>query len=287
MSRKQPRLPEFAPLDQLAPGQPMNPYKLLVGFEARRSILAFRKLGQGGKNLWLLLADECFSSGHDRQTQEQLAGKLGVTTRQLRRYLVRLKKHHLVHVEPQLGRQDFHWLLFHSVFAGCSPLTPDNSVLRVRTETSGGSGQERPPQRNYQRNYQRSGRGTGAVGTSNEGSRADLGEELAKNGAKGENHGELPITESSSPLRVSKEAKAFWFSLTPFEKSRRFSLAERVADRIDHYRQYLSDTHPEIVRQARHEIERHSNELRSLGFFVQSPNGETTPWTKTHPTKSS
>jgi hypothetical protein len=91
---------------------------------------------------------------------------------------------------------------------------------------------------------------------------------MANRNGQGKTNTLLPITDSASTPRVSRDAKAFWFSLSLTEKRNRSEQASRVADRIVHFRQYLNDSDQAIARQARHEVQRHTDELRTLGFYL-------------------
>jgi DNA-binding transcriptional ArsR family regulator len=278
--RRKPAKPEFAPLEQLAPGQPFNPNRLFKGRSAREKILSFPKLAPGAKLVWLMLADKVYLRGYTEHTERELAGFVSLSRRQFGRHLRKLKKLHLVHSEPNIGSSNLTWLLFHSLFAFCTPLPSRISDVGVPADVREDSPHMWRGNNRVLRKLQGTGPATFAVGTSNGGSSDDPGEEWANPSAEAQAGREVPITERSSPLRVSKDARAFWYSLSPHEKGRRFSLAEAAAERVLHFRQYVDNPDRNISHQARHEVERYANELRSLGFYLTSPNGQEKPWTK-------
>jgi hypothetical protein len=260
--------PRFAPLDQLQIGEPFNPYVLFVYGDVLREVLRFGKLKAGDKLLWILLADQCQKRGTDKHSQSSLAVMLGMSPRQLRRHMQRLKKLKMVHVEWALGMPARTWLLYHPVFALCSPRGTDKNVLTL--------GQERP--KGWDRNGHNMdlphgslhgiGDTTFDVGTSNRGTSEARAEEKPKIEPAKLRDAPVPITNRVSTLSVSEEAKAFWYSLSPLEKQKRSELAAAAAERVAYYRQYLNETDPTIASTARREVKRYLGELRGFGFFI-------------------
>ena len=288
----------FKPLEELQPGDAFRPYKLFEVWSVRGRILKSKKLRSGCKVVWVMLADECASSGHDRQSQVSLAEKAGMSLTQFRHHLGRLVKAKLVHVEPELGRVNYTWLLYHSIFAGCSPLTPSETRWGGPRESDEGVLGNPITQRNYQRNYQRTGGSSVEKGTSyrgelprdgrrqgedspaREGTNPDFRERRDRQPSFAPREGE-PATPTANTLEgeelvVARDARAFWYQLSPAEKRNRQESAAAVADRIIHFRQYLKDPHAEIVRQAEHEITRALAELRGYGFTLHT-NGKRKP----------
>lgn len=268
--RRRPALPHFAALEHLAPGQAFNPFRLFEGWSARGAVLAFRKLRPGPKALWLLLADQVYASGHDEHSQSELARRLAVTPRQLRRYFRQLLKLRLVHIEHSLGVSNFHWLLFHDLFANCSPRPQDKDVRRGRTEVSEGSGHKGPTQSTYQRNYQRNGGATEFQTTTGSVPSDQNGRRQSENS---------PPEESPDPdfryrrdceLTLKPDFKPHWYVFTPNEKRMRLERASGVHEKILHFQTFLKDPAEPIRRQARHEVNRLMAELSSLGFYIQT-----------------
>lgn len=290
--RRHPRVPEFPPLDQLAPGAPFNPYALFEGWSIRKAIAGAPKLRPGAKLVWLILADQVYSSDYDSHSERNLSELCALSARQFRRHLRTLGKAKLVHVAPDIGRQNYTWLLYHPLFAACSPLPPVRNVLGVRSEMSGGSGHNWPTQRNDQRNYQRSASADNRNATS---SRGVVERNGRRNGEEPRSREPLPadtdngeFVDSASPpfertgdtpsgdatpgdsLALKRDARSFWFSLSTIEKRNRQDLARRVADRIHDLRQMAKHKDAEIARQARHEITRSLDELSGLGFTLHT-----------------
>jgi hypothetical protein len=266
--RRSPRLPYFRPLEELSLGDPFRPYKLFELSSVRGVVLASKLLRPGAKVVWMLLADQCASSGYDRHTQVNLAEHAGMSLTQFRHHLGRLVKLNLVHIEPELGRQNFTWLLYHPMFAFCSPYTPSETRVRDPRKPDEGILGNPITQRNYQRNYQRRGPQTVDVGTSNRGSSDANSEEETKAWRTQKTNGSFPITNRVSTLPVSAEAKTFWFSLSPLEKQKRQELGAIAAERVAYYRRYINETDRTIAGQARREVKRYLSELRSYGFFI-------------------
>jgi hypothetical protein len=290
--RRHPRVPEFPPLEELAPGSPFNPYALFEGWSIRKAIAGAPKLRAGAKLVWLILADQVYSSDYDSHSERTLATLVSVSVRQFRRYLRALGKAKLVHVAPDIGRQNYTWLLWHPLFAYCSPLPPVRSVRGVRTEVSVGSGQEWPTQRNVQRNYQRMGSADDRNGTSNRttpdwnGGRegeilesAPEGPPLAITSSRStrvrpssERTRNTPSSDAaqSETIAVAKDARAFWYALEPAVKRNRWEQAARAHGRITHFRQFLKDSDAVIQRQAQYEMASALAELNGLGFTLHS-----------------
>ena len=260
-----------------------------------RAIAAAPKLGPGQKLVFLLLADQCFNKGYDWHTQRELAVFCGMSARQFRRHLARLRKLRFVHVAPEIGKQDTTWCLYHPVFANCSPLPQDRSVLGGRSEVSDGVGQNWPTHEFNMNSGMTSDSATRLNATS---SRVPLAPNRRIDGENARarktpaphfrERVDRPLsdppetvelsTPNGDPVRgeslvVVREARAFWYALEPVAKRNRFEQAHRVYDRIQHFRSYLKDPHAEICRQAKHEITRALDELRGLGFTLNSHGG--------------
>lgn len=295
--RRHPRVPEFPPLEELQPGAPFNPFRLFVSGSVIRTIARFPKLGAGQKLVWLVLADQCLRSDYDWHSHRELAEICGISPRQFRRHLARLRKLKLVHVAADLGKSDHTWLLYHSAFAFCTPLTQVTSDLGGRSEVSYGVGQKRPTHglnmdstwtsdgatrlkaTSGGRALPPNGRRVGEDSPARESTARDFREQVDRlqNPPPDERTENTPSgdAEPGESLVVVKDARAFWYSLEPTAKRNRFEQAARVHDRIQHFRNYLKDPHAEIARQAEHEISRALDELRRLGFTLHT-NGKGT-----------
>lgn len=274
--RRHPRIPEFPPLEELAPGAPFNPYALLEGWSVRKAIAGYPKLRPAAKFLYMFLADQVYTSDYDSHSQRTLADFVGLSVDQFQYHLARLAKHGFVKVAHDIGRQNYLWLLWHPVFAGCSPLTGRRTPVGGTGELRQGVPENSGTQRNYQRNYQRSASGDSRNGTSSRGSVEQTGEEEAKRWDDGENRPELPITESSETLTRRRDFASFWYSLSPVEKRNRAEAACRVHDRIQHLRTYLNGRDANAARQARQDIAASLAELAGLGFTLHT-NGRKAP----------
>jgi hypothetical protein len=295
--RRHPHLPDFRALSELAPFDPINPMRQFGSGQVIREIAAVKKMGPGQKLVFLLLADQCFNKGYDWHSQRELAAMCGMSARQFRRHLARLRKLRFVHVAPEIGKQDTTWCLYHPVFANCSPLPQDRSVLGVRSEVTEGVGQNWPTHEFSMNSSMTSDSATRLKATSGRGpveqNGRRFGEDPQPRGStppdfryRRVRKPEPPSDERSENTRsgdadrgeslvVVKDAKAFWYSLEPVAKQHRFEQAARVADRIQHFRKYLKDPHADIARQAQHEITGALAELRGLGFTLHS-NGKAT-----------
>lgn len=290
--RRHPHLPDFRPVAELAPFDPVNPVRAFGSGQVIRAIAAAPKLGPGQKLVLIVLADQCFNKGYDWHMQRELAAMCGISSRQFRRHLARLRKLRFVHVAPELGKQDTTWCLYHPVFANCSPLPPDRSVLGGRTEVSEGVGQKRPPHEFNMNSIMNREGATRLKATSSsvpvepngrmEGENPEPAETPARDFRERIDRSlDAPTDEgvSKSPPRsddgaeslvVAKDARAFWYALEPGAKRNRLDQATRVHDRIRYFRNYLQDPHADIQRQAKHEITRALAELRGYGFTLHT-----------------
>lgn len=268
------RLPVFAPLKEVKPGQAFNPYRSYYEPSVRRVVLADRKLRPGAKVVWLMLADECRGDGHVEQSQANLAARIGLSVDQFQRHLRQLIKRHLVHVEPELGRQNFHWLLWQPIFAYCSPYTPRGSAVGGTAEVR----QDLPQKRGTHNKESFLLPYIGSVSPSKATSyRVPVdrnGEEEGKilspeNGAPG-----LPITGTNSTLQIKPDFRSFWYAFSPTEKRQRHAQCSRIAERVAHFRGYLHHPDAGVARQARHELNRCLAELSALGFYLTEPKGK-------------
>jgi hypothetical protein len=262
------RGPHFASLDVLQIGEPFNPYELFVYGEVLRVVLQCGNLNDGQKALWILLADQCQRRGYDKHSQARLAAMLSWNTRKFRRNIRVLKKLKLVHVEWNLGMPARTWLLYHPLFALCSPLGRDNSVLTLGQNSPKGKDKNVPNMDLLHGSMHGRGDTTFNVGTSNGGTSEARAEEKPKIEPAKSRGAPVPITNRVSTLSVSEEAKSFWYSLSPLEKQKRSELAAAAAERVAYYRQYLNETDPTISSTARREVKRYLGELRGFGFFI-------------------
>lgn len=291
--RRKPELPHFATLDQLAPGRAFNPYRLFEAWSVHRAIASYPKLRPGAKFLWLTLAHEVYTSGSDRHSQASLAERIGLSVDQLQYHLGHLVKAKLVHIEHELGRQNYTWLLYHPLFALCSPRThresPAGGTGLSRQGVPGFPGTQRYSSEELIRGYGVLGRNTatGSTGTDENGRRQ--GEEPFSEPNRGENfreriNGKPPFApsqvEPSQPARgvpaafsleLKPDFKRTWYGFSIGAKQNRREQAHSVAERIRHFQDFLKDPAEPIRRQARHEVNRAMAELSELGFFI-SPN---------------
>lgn len=297
-AHRSPRLPHFAALDQLAPGVAFNPYRLFAGWSIRKAIATHPKLRPGAKLVWLVLADQCHEVGYDRHSQSSLAELVGLSVDRLQVYLDRLKRNHLIHVEHELGKQNFTWLLYHPLFALCSPLTHRETAVGGTAEPRQGVPRNRGTQRNYSEEFIRGDGGTevlpsssGRAGTAN-GRRA--GEVPSPSETPGESFRERRVSQpafasngvepatpeqglpSTPALTVRPDASRFWYALTPNEKRSRLSRGTSILQELAHFAGYLADPSRDIQRQARHEIARRKVELSELGFYLKPNTGGNT-----------
>jgi hypothetical protein len=260
--------PKFAALDRLKVGEPFNPYKLFVYGEVLRKIAMLPDLTDSGYKLWTLLADQVQKTGSDTHSQANLAIMCRWDERKFRRIMRELKDLKLVHVEWHFGRQSETWLIYHPVFALCSPL--------IRTNLSAELGQIYP--RSTDKNVLHMdllhgdlhGRGdtTFNVGTSNGGTSEAPAEDKANNQPPKNFKAAVPITNRVTTLSVLPEARSFFSSLSSAELKIRYANGERSAERVAYYRQYINETDRTIASQARREVKRYLDEVRALGFFI-------------------
>lgn len=261
-------VPEFPPLDQLQIGDAFNPYEVFVYGEVLRKVLRFGGLNDGQKTLWILLADQCQKRGFDTHSQTELAAMLAWKIRKLKRNIRELKKLKLVHVEWNLGEPARTWLLFHPVFALCSPRGSVKNDPTLGQIWPKGSVKNGPNMDLPHGSFHGRGDTTFVVGTSNRGT-SDAGAEDKANKQEPKNTPQRqPITNRVETLQVSAEAKSFWFALPPREKQIRLERAAVAAERVTHYQQYIEHTDHTIAGQARREVKRYLDNVRSLGFFM-------------------
>jgi hypothetical protein len=259
---------KFAALDRLKVGEPFNPYKLFVYGEVLRAMAAFSELSDSGYRLWTVLADQVQNNGIDTHSHTKLAGMVRWDDRKFRRIIRELKNLKLVHVEWNFGRPARTWLLYHPVFALCSPL--------IRTNLSSDTGQIYPlTEDKFVHNMDLPhgslhGRGdtTFNVGTSNRGTSEAQAEDKAKTPPPKNDQAAVPITNRVSTLSVLPEARSFFSSLSSAELKIRYANGDRAKERVAYYRQYINETDRTIAGQARKEVHRWLSEVRSLGFFI-------------------
>jgi DNA-binding transcriptional ArsR family regulator len=269
--KRKPQLPKCRPLDQLEVGQPFNPLRLFVPYSVTRAIAASRKMGLGTKLVLIVLTDQCRLKGYDYHTHANLAEMLALSRRQLERHLAHLKKLKLIHVEAELGRPDYTWLLYHPLFASCSPWTPVTSDVPPTTQTTEGV------RRNSHTHGKDHGKDalTDAIGlrqgTSYRGDHAQNGENKAKTPANGNPSGKLPITDRAFTLQVKPDHRQFFYSLTAHEKRRRYDAAGRLLDELAYFEKHRSDADHAIKNQAEIEIGRRRRDLSDLGFWLATP----------------
>jgi hypothetical protein len=266
--KHKPKGPVFAPVERLEIGAPFNPYKQFVYGEVLRQVLSCGMLTDSQAKLWILLADQCLGHGFDRHSQTRLAAMLAWKPRKLRRHLRELKKLNLVHVEWNLGAPSRTWLLFHPLFALCSPVGQVKNDLRVgqiwpKGQVKNDHNMDLPHGSLHGSNHESSN-----VGTSNSASSAARGDDLANGNGWRKAGFAVPITNRLETLAVSPTAKAFWFGLSPLEKKHRRELAEAAAAKVHHYRQYINDSNHEVAGQARHEVKRWHSQVRAHGFYI-------------------
>lgn len=295
---RHPRVPEFPPLEQLAPGAPFNPNALFEAWSIRQAIARYSKLRASTKYVYFMLVDQVYVSDYDWNCQAELAGRCGLSVDQFQRHLGKLVKLRLVHVAHDIGKQNYIWLLWHPVFAGCSPLTHRTSAVGGTADVRQGVPHSSGTQRNYQRNYRGTGGATLDNATSSrgalpsdgrrEGEESPAWEPLAAATHDGyfvDPHAPPPgldeytrAGDAGKPesLVVKRDARSFWYSFSPIEKRNRLERASSVHERVIYFRQFLQDPHADIQRQARTEVNRALAELGSMGFTLHS-NGKGKP----------
>jgi Helix-turn-helix domain len=72
------------------PGQPFNPYKMFIGAFVPNWLLQRKELCQGAKLYYARLAQYAGEDGHAYPSQRALAAELGVSPRQVRKYVTEL-----------------------------------------------------------------------------------------------------------------------------------------------------------------------------------------------------
>ncbi len=284
------RRPYFKPVEDLQQGDPFNPYKLYQSYSVAHELGRFKKLRPAAKWVWHILATECYSSGYDRHAQASLAFYAGLSVDQFQYHLARLKKLRLVHVEAELGRENWHWLLYHPLFASCSLLTPGKTPVGVPQN----SGTYLPENSGTQSTYKSTYRDMGTPGiydvTSIVVPPAQNGGEKAKVNGNGKNlaaisdneyavHSAPPNScnqngESTNPSGTQKlpllkaNARRSWNTLEKRAQEIRFERACELAGRINYLRQHLNSPDASIGRQARMQEAQAMRELSDAGFYL-------------------
>jgi hypothetical protein len=291
MYRRKARLPHFATLDQLVPGAAFNPYRLFQPWSVVKAIAGAPKLRPGAKFMWLVLADQCFSSGYDMKSQASQAAYMGLSVDQIQYHLAHLVKAKLVHVEPCLGRQNYVWLLYQPLFAFCSPLTHRKTPVRGAGEFRQGVPENSGTHNLYSESLISipgvpellpTSRSSGVAGNGRrkgenpavpENPKPDFRERRDGQPAFAPNGGELErilsgVTARAARVAPTKQLSQAWKRWTPHDRQRRFEQACRIHGRILDFEQHLKNPHHDIARQARHEINRSMAELAELGFYL-------------------
>lgn len=290
MRRRNPRLPDFKPVCELQTGDAFNPYRDFSPYTVRRELLRSTKMRPGAKVLWLVLAQQCWKYGHDWNEQSSLAEKCGLSRRQVERHLAALQKLRLIHVEPTLGRANRTWMLYHPLFAGCSPSAPVTSDVpptTLVTDTYDTSGSH-----NIYSNRALNPWGTLGIykGTSSRGAVAQKGGEKAKGNGNGKamaagsdneysvqaappNHvsfsGEGPNPSGTQrPPLLKANARRSWNTLEKRAQEIRYERACQLAGRIQYLRQHLNSPDAGIGRAARVQEAQASRELSEAGFYL-------------------
>ena len=117
-----------APLTAPPPGAVFNPYRLFRGAHVPMAVLSCADLSPGAKLCYGLMKDMAGRQGYCWPAVRSIAGKLGVVSRQVERYLRELETYGLIRSNPTPGKSSRYVFLWHAVFAEPSPTTPDRSV---------------------------------------------------------------------------------------------------------------------------------------------------------------
>ena len=113
------------------PGQPFNPFGLFYGVFIPEALVRFRNISPGAKLCWGRLARYKGEFGKCYPSQDALASELGVSERNVRRYIEELRSSGLIRkVRRGLQLNNEYEFLWHEIFEG--------------TERTHSSGQERP-----------------------------------------------------------------------------------------------------------------------------------------------
>ncbi len=249
----------------------MNPYRLFVMVAVRAAVLAFRKMSPGAKLLWLYLADTSYIKGFDWHSQANMAIALGISHRQLKRHLARLVKLKLVHIHHHEGKQNRTWLLYHPLFASCSPMGGDTSGLAAGSDMSQALGQIWPTQRIVRRKEDQTRSGDASRVPTSGGAVARNGQKTRPPESPNGSSNQVPITDRLSTPQVFLNQLPGWYSLNETERRNRADGIYRLVAEITHYQKYLDDEDASIGRQARIEVAARMRELEKSGV-LNTPN---------------
>lgn len=100
-------------------GQPFNPFGLFYGVFIPEALVRFRNISPGAKLCWGRLARYKGEIGKCYPSQEKLAGELGVSERNVRRYIEELRSNGLIRkVRRGLQLNNEYEFLWHEMFEG-------------------------------------------------------------------------------------------------------------------------------------------------------------------------
>ncbi len=117
------------PLD----GEPFNPYKLFFGIFIPECIVWYPYLSPGAKLCYGRLARYAGEKGKCFPSQYELAGELGVSQRNVRRYLEELRSKEFIRITRRgLQRSNVYEFLWHDTFHGH---TRNFSVKKTNSST--------------------------------------------------------------------------------------------------------------------------------------------------------
>lgn len=136
----------------LIPGSPFNPWHKSCGFFPADAVCAEKRISVGAKLTYTTLVRIGGKDGRCFPSHEHLARSIGVSDRQVRRYLKELEESGLLgHVRGGKGRSNNYQFLWHPIFDAFLAAKeekrtkdPDRGVQSDRTTLSGGSGHPRP-----------------------------------------------------------------------------------------------------------------------------------------------
>jgi len=122
-------------------GQAFNPYRLFVGAFIPNALLRWSGVSPGAKLCYARLAQYAGKNGAAFPSQEELARELGVSERQVIRYLAELENKNLLRIHHPTGqdrlfhRHNNYEFLWHEIFENERADVTDSSIPEV-THTS-------------------------------------------------------------------------------------------------------------------------------------------------------
>ena len=110
----------------------------LSGFLIPRCVALRRELAPGARLLWAVIRAFSRRDGYCDASEKTLASRIGVSSRQIRRYLKQLEIDGWVETELRTGSTARRYLLLHPLFGGALAQPPDISVQGVGRKRPGG-----------------------------------------------------------------------------------------------------------------------------------------------------